>query len=200
MHEAELSAGVEGSRIGWAQVGLEMGVAVAAALPALIQCFHDALGRFGTVELSGVQVTVSYLRAGTESSAWDLVSGLTWFTVARDTGAEAVIAFDDGFLQGRSESEFVVNLRRVSGGSFEFGPPVPVPTQHSIEVPVEAPIDVVLSPARSGVSVRMPEWSASSAAWALAVVTDTALVGRAATRDFAVRLTQVQTPSHVQQP
>lgn len=200
MHEAELSAGTEGSRIGWVQVGLETGVEVAAALPALIQCFYDALGRFGTVELSGLQVTVSYLRAGTESSARDLVSGLSWFTVAQDTEAEAVIAFDDGLLQGRSESEFVANLRRMSGGSFEFGPPVPVPTQNAIAVPVEAPIDVDLSPARLGVSVRTPEWSAGSAAWVLAVVTDTALVGGAAIRDFAVRLTRVQAPRRIQRP
>ena len=200
MHEAELSSEAEQSRIGWVQVGLEKGVEVAAALPALIQCFYDALGRFGAVEFSGLQVTVSYLRAGTESTAWDLVSGLNWFTVARDTEAEAVIAFDDGLLEGRSESEFAATLGRMGGGTFELAPPVPVPAQNAIAVPVEAPIDVDLSPARLGVLVRMPEWSASSAAWVLAVVTDTALSGRVTTRGFAVRLTRVQASSRIQQP
>jgi hypothetical protein len=192
MHEAALSAGNGASRIGWVQVGLEMGVEPALALPALIQCFDDALRRFGVVELSGLQVTASYLQAAKESSAWDLFSGLNWFNTAQGARAEALIAFDNGLLQGRSESEFVASLPRMNGGLFEFGPLVPVLLQHSIEVPMEAPIDVVLSPAQWGVSVGLPEWSASGAAWVLAVVIDAARASEPATRNFAVRLTRVQ--------
>jgi hypothetical protein len=156
------------------QVGLEVGVEPALVLPALIQCFNDSLRRFGVVEVAGLQVTCRHLQAGRESAAWDLVSGISWFSTVQGPRAEALIAFDNGLLQGRSESEFVASLQRMNSGSFEFGPLVPVPLQHSIEVPVEAPIAVALSPARSGVSVAMPEWSASGAAWVLAVVIDTA--------------------------
>lgn len=191
MNEAELSAGNGASRIGWVQVGLEVGVEPALALPALIQCFDDALRRFGVVELTCLQVTASHLQAGKESSAWDLVSGIDWFNMAQGERTEAIIAFDNGLLQGRSESEFVASLQRTYGNSFEFGAPVPVLPQHSIKAPVEAPLDVDLSPARFGVSVGLPEWSASSAAWALAVVIDTARAGGSATRNFAVRLTRV---------
>lgn len=194
MHEGEWSAEDRTSRIGWVQVGLEMGVEPAQALPALIQCFDDALLRFGVVELSGLQVTASYLQAGKESSAWDLVSGLSWFSAAVGVvlgpPADALIAFDNGMLQGRSELEFVASLQRMTGGLFEFGPLVPVPRQQSIEIPAEVPSDVVLSPAERGVSVRLPEWSASSAAWVLAVVIDTARAGGPGARNFAVRLSR----------
>ena len=191
-NEAELSAGNGASRIGWVQVELDMGVEPALALPALIQCFDDTLRRFGVVELSGLQVTASHLQAGEESVVWDLVSGFNWFTTGQGPRAEALIAFDNGLLQGRSASEFVASLPRMNGRSFAFGPLVPMPLQHPIEVPVEAPIDVVLSPASSGVSVGLPEWSASAAAWVLAVVIDTARAGGPGTRNFAVRLTRVQ--------
>ncbi len=87
MNEAELTAGSAPARIGWVQVGLESGVVEpirarpasvsgwaafperrrnfvepARALPALIPCFDDALGRFGVVSLSGLQVTVISFR------------------------------------------------------------------------------------------------------------------------------------------
>lgn len=79
MNEAELTAGTDASRIGWVQVGLgevvepgtlelptpipgwaslpvlqHSAVEPPMALPALIQCFDDALRRFGAVELAGV--------------------------------------------------------------------------------------------------------------------------------------------------
>lgn len=192
MHEAELTAGDATSRIGWAQVGLETGIEPATALPALIQCLVDALRRFGVVELSGLQVTASHLQPGTGSCAWDLVSGLNWFNTRPEARAEALLAFDKGLLRGRSDSEFVATLQRMGGGSFEFGPLVAVSQEDSIDVPSEAPIDVVLSPAERGVSLRLPEWSASAAAWALATVFDTARSSEPGIRDFAARLSRVR--------
>lgn len=191
MSDAEWDAGNGTARIGWVQVELEAGVEPAQALPPLIQCFDDTLRRFGVVEISGLQMTASYLPAASESSAWDLRTGLNWFTPALGPRAEALVAFDSGLLQGRSGAEFVARLQRMSGSLFEFGPLVPVPAQHSIQIPVEAPIDVVLSPAQWGVSVRLPEWSASAVAWALAVVVDAARASGPGTRNFSVRLTRV---------
>lgn len=191
MHEAELSAGSDASRIGWVQVGLEMGVEPALTLPALIQCFDDTLRRFGQVEMSGLQVTASSLQAGTASFVWDLFSGLNWFTTAPGPRVEARIAFDDGLLQRRSVSEFVASLQSMNSDPFEFGPLVPVPPQHSIAIPAEAPIDIGLSPAQWGISAVLPEWTASSAAWALAFVIGAARAVRPGARNFAVRLTRV---------
>ena len=94
MNEAELTAGSAPSRTGWVQVGLEAGVVEpirarpasvpgwaafperrrnfvepARTLPALIQCFDDALSRFGVIALSGLQVTAKRLEPSTRSYA-----------------------------------------------------------------------------------------------------------------------------------
>ncbi len=126
MEEAKLTAGLDASRIGWVQVGLELGasgvvkpggidwirriqfkarperrrsaVEPAKALPALTQCFDDALGRFGVVELSGFQVTASGLEPSTRSGAGypsdDPFCGLNWFNTARKAPVKALVAFD----------------------------------------------------------------------------------------------------------
>ncbi len=190
MHEAELTVEVDASRIGYVQVGLEDGVDLVLALPALIQCFNDSLRRFGNVELTGLQVTASHLQPSKGSSAWNLVSGLNWFNTALRTRADAHIAFDDGLLRAQNGSELATSLGRMSGGRFEFGPLVAVPEPGSIKIAVEAPIHVVLSPAQRGVSVKLPEWTASTAAWALAILIDTARAAAPEVRNFAVRVTR----------
>ena len=105
MEEAELTAGIDVSRIGLVQVGLEVGDVEqyrvpptpvpgwaalgvrqrpgepSVALTALVQCFDDALRRFGDVELSGIQVTASGLAPSTRSSAGGYLSSVgNWFT------------------------------------------------------------------------------------------------------------------------
>ena len=217
MNEAELTAGIDESRIGWVQVGLEVGdieptrvpsmpvlgygyaplgvrrraVEPAVLLPALIQCFDDALRRFGVVELSGLQVTANFLEPRKQSYA-DLIGMLNWFNTTLKGRADALIAFDQELLGGHTETELVASLQWMNTGSFEFGPVVAVPEQHSIKAAVEAPIHSI-SPARSGlgVSVTLPEWTASAAAWVLAIVIDTARASAPDVRNFAVRVTRV---------
>ena len=217
MNDAELTAGIDASRIGWVQVGMGVGdfeptgvptvpvlgyryaplgvrrrvVELPVLLPALIQCFDDALRRFGVVELSGLQVTANYLEPWTESDG-DLVGMLNWFNTAPIGRADALIAFDQELLGGHSEAELLANLQRKNTGSFEFGPVVPVHEQHSIKAGVETPIRCI-SPARSGlgVSVSLPEWTASAAGWVLAIVIDTARASAPDVSNFAVRVVRV---------
>ncbi len=221
MNEAELTAGIDGSRIGYVQVGLGVGygepirvpvssgpapgyryaplgvdrraIEPAVVLPALIQCFDDSLRRFGVVEVSGLQVTANFLEPWAQSYAGDLVSGLNWFNTTLKGQADALIAFDQEFLGGHTEAELVSSLGRRNTGSFEFGPLVTVPEQHSVKAGVEAPIRSI-SPGRSGLglSVSLPEWSASTAAWVLAMVIDTARVSAPDVSNFAVRVTRVR--------
>ena len=219
MNEAELTAGIDASRIGYVQVGLGVGdfvptrvlpapvqgygyaplgvhrrsVEPAMVLPALVQCFDDALRRFGVVELSGLQVTAGYLDPSTRSCLGDLVSVLNWFNTTLTGQAGALIAFDNELLGGHTEAELVASLQRRNTGSFEFGPVVPVPEQHSIKAEVETPTHSI-SPARSGlgVSVTLPEWTASAAAWVLAIVIDAARASAPDVRDFAVRVTRIR--------
>ena len=219
MNDAELTAGIDTSRIGWVQVGLDVGdpvptrvpsvpvqgyryapigvhrrsVEPSVVLPALIQCFHDALCRFGVVELSGLQVTANYLDPWTQSYANRLVSGLNWFNTTLKGQAEAIIAFDQELLGGHTEAELVASLQRKNTGSFEFGPVVAVPELHSIKVSSNTPHRCI-SPARSGlgVSVTLPEWTASAAAWVLAMVIDTARARTPEVSNFAVRVVRVR--------
>ena len=223
MNEAELTVNEHSSRIGFVQVGLNVGdiertevppervpgwvgystlgvrqraIEPVAVLPPLIQCFDDALRRIGDIELSGLQVTANSLDDRAQSLV-DLVGMLNWFNTTPKGRADALIAFDDELLGGHTVAELVANLhKRNTGqrntGSFEFGPVVAVPEEHSIKVGVETPIRSI-TPARSGLglSVTLPEWTASAAAWALAIVIDTARASSPNTSKFAVRVARV---------
>jgi hypothetical protein len=164
----------------------------AIVLPALVQCFDDALSRFGVVELSGLQVTATYLEPGTRSCRGDLVSVLNWFNTTLKARADALITFDHELLGGHTEAELFASLQQRNIGSFEFGPVVAVPEQHWI-MPVESPFRSI-SPARSGLglSVTLPEWTASAAAWVLATVIDTTRTIAPDVENFAVRVTRVR--------
>ena len=218
MNEAELTAGTDASRIGWVQVGLgeivepvtlelptpvqgytslpvlrRSAVEPPMVLPALVQCFDDSLRRFGAVELSGIQLTASHLESRTRSCLGDLVGMLNWFNTTQKARADAIIAFDQELLGGQTEAELLASLQRWNTGSFEFGPVVAVPEQHWISAPVEMPWSGV-SPARSGlgVSVTMPEWTASAVGWVLAKVIDAARASAPDVPNFAVRVTRVR--------
>ncbi len=219
IEEAELAAGIDASRIGCVQVGLDVGdyeqaqerphppgigfhyvplavhrrdIEPAPVLPALIKCFVDALRRFGVVELSGLQVTANFLKPGAQPYAGDINAMLSWFNTTGKSSAEALIAFDEEFLGGHTEAELVDILRRKNSGTFEFGPVVSVPEQHSVKPGDEWAIQSI-SPAHSGlgISVAMPEWTASAAGWVLARVVDTARLIQPDVSNFAVRLTRV---------
>ncbi len=225
MEEAELTAGLDASRIGWVQVGLGLGesnifkpgvmdwirrvqiqfkahpkhsrsaVEPAEALPALTQCLNDALGRFGIVELSGFQVTATDLdpstRSGTGYPISNLFDGINWFNTAQKATAEAVVAFDYELLGSHTEAELVACLQRRNTEAFAFGPMTVVPEPHSIQVPIEVPWWYSISPSL-GVAVTLPEWTASVAAWVLAIVIDTARALTPDVRNCAVRITRVR--------
>ena len=161
------------------------------ALPALSQCLDDSLRRFGTVTLTGLQVTLQDLRPLAPDSVIDYVSPRNGFNLAGPAGAPAHIAFDHAWLGDR-----IAELpdRFPNPGAFEFGPVVTVPAPHRIQVPNEAPHRHPLTPARLGLAVTLPEWSASAAGWALAVAlfTTRTLLLPEAPRHCVVRVTRVQ--------
>ncbi len=79
MEEADICEQNDAPRIATAQVGLEDGVPIVIALPALLQCFDDSLRRFGAVELSGYQVTASGLEAMQESWVFHFTQMINYF-------------------------------------------------------------------------------------------------------------------------
>lgn len=164
MNDPGLTSGSEASRLGWVQVGLDAGVDAVVALPPLVQCFHDALRRFGVVELSALQVTGCDLTSRGAGGS-DLQSALNWFSVIPNARAGALIVIEDESL-AQTADELVVRLEWLNTGPFAFGRQAGLPDRHS----GAAPGDVVASPGRLGVSVTLPEWTAAAAAWALATV------------------------------
>ena len=219
MNDAELTAGNDGHRIGWVQVGPRAGdiepaktieptslpargykyapiglsghPEPAVVLPALVQCFDDSLRRFGVVDLSGLQVTAASLEPRTGTYSGGFLPGRNYFNTISKAGAIALIAFDQDMLGGLKEAELLAGLQRQRTSSFEFGPVVAVPEQYAIKAGLETPIRSI-SPAHSdlGISVTLPEWTAGDAAWALAVVIDTARDMAPDTRNFTVRMTR----------
>lgn len=217
MNDADLTAGNDASRIGWVQVSPEVGnfelteessapvlglhyttiggqqriIEPAVVLPALTQCFDDALRRFGDIELSAIQVTANFL-APTPQSCADLIGTLNWFNTAHKLKADAVIAFDQELLGGRGESELVASIRRTNTGSFKFGQVVAVTEEHSVRAGLENPIHAI-SPARSGlgVSVTLPEWTASAVGWVLATVIGAARTIAPDVSNFTIRVSRV---------
>ena len=164
-------------------------------LPALVQCFDDALRRFGNVELSGIQVTAcqtSDVELSTRSNISDLVSGLNWFNTTMRARADALVAFDNEFLGGHTESELAAGVQWRNNGSFEFGTMAAVSEQHRAKVPVEAPRRSISTASSGlGLSVTMPEWTASTVGWVLATVVDAARTIAPDVREFTIRMTRV---------
>ncbi len=215
MEEAELTAYNDPSCIGWVQVGLGVGPVEiirgpskpilgwlglpmrqkstdpVIALPALVQCFTDALSRFGVVELSSLQITASDLDARTGDCLGYLVSVLNWFNVNSEGRADGIVAFEQGLIGEHEISELVASLKWRNTGPFEFDRAVSVPEQHMIKL-VDKRRFSVTQPSDQGVSVTMPEWTPSAAGWILASVIDAARLIKPNVSDFAVRVTRVR--------
>ena len=197
--ETRLSFASGGGRTGFGRLPGPRRVRTAElpiVLPALIQCFDDALRRFGDVELVGLQLTAcrtSDVEPSTRSNIGDLVSGLNWFNTTLRARADALVAFDNEFLGGHAEAKLVAGVQWRNNGSFEFGPVAAVPEQHRAKAPVEAPL-LFSSPVPSGLglSVTMPEWTASAPGWAFATVIDAAHVIAPDVREFTIRVTRVR--------
>lgn len=216
MEEAEITANTDSYRIGWVQVGLEIGhveilstpanpspgwaaspvrrrsTQAAIALPSLVQCFSDALRRFGGVELSGFQTTASGLEADAQSCMGYLVSVLNWFNTGLKAGTEAIVAFDQGLFQGDRVTELVAALQHRNTAPFEFRTHAAMNEIHKVKLPVETPFHPVAPPSEIGVSVMLPEWTPSAAGWVLASVVDAARLIEPDASNFAVRLTRVR--------
>jgi len=191
MNDAEeLTTRSTSSRIGWVQVGMHHDAPdPVGALPALSQCLDDALRRFGDVTLSGLQVAIDGLQPPPRAGVGDGISPRNWFNLAAPAWAKAYIAFDHASI---GDHITVLPTRFPNRRSFAFGPVVTVPDRYRIRVPTEASYLQGLEPARRGLAVMMPEWTASAAAWALALALNTTRILADVPRHCAVRVTRVQ--------
>lgn len=161
------------------------------ALPPLVQCFHDALSRFGDVELSALQLTASNLETGAASQRGYLVSVLNWFNTNLKASSDAIVSFDQGLLGDDDVPDLLASLQYWNTGSFDFRSVVDVPDAYMAKVTTGAHIHPVTSQSGRGVSVTMPEWTPSAVGWVLASVIDAARAIEPDASDFAVRVTRV---------
>ncbi len=219
LEEAELTDGSASPRIGFVQVGMSEDavearrewppqvpgfvplpyrrratVAPTGVLPAACQCFADALRRFGHVTLAGMQVTILNMDLPARSST-DLLSGINWFRLTPTMRVTALIALDRALL-GNHTDLLVASLQEWNLGAVTFGPLVTVPELHRIQMPAAMSYACGgLTPANLGLAVTLPEWQASTVAWAIGLVIDTAREVVPDVRHCAVRVTCVPAQS-----
>ena len=190
-----------GTGVGWAAIQMPPGydqstVALPVALPPFVQCLDDALRRIGATDVSGYQLTCHHGNLQpSQRSRGHLVSGISWFDVpAPDAlAADALVAFDRGFLGDHPTSEFMSRVGRRGNEPFEFDLVPDMADLCRIKVPGSTIMQsVTFEPSEIGLSVRMPEWSASAAGWVLATVIDAAHTIASDVENFAVRITRVR--------
>ena len=217
MHEAELTDHcVDTSRIGFAQVGLDVGAVelvepssspgtgcsalsfrrrstepVLVLLP-LAQCFIDALARFGAIELSALQVTACYLEPSARLSNFRLVPAVDWFDVIPNSRVEAIVSFDRSLEGIPAKATLVERLQNWNDGPFEFGTSAAVPEGCMVRTPDEMPNYPASPQSEVGLSITMPEWTPSAAGWVLASVIDATRAGDHDVSDFALRISRVR--------
>ena len=185
MNEAELTPEAKGAQIGWVQVGLKDGIAnPAVVLPPLVQCFDDALRRFGALELSSLQVVAFDLEPGhgtLEDGVADRgTPGENFFNLGSKSKVEAVVAFDQEMFGGHT----VADMQYV-GYDWQ---PVPVPDGDQIHWPAD--MRGTLTPSDLGLSVSLPEWTAGSVGRELGLVIRATHDLAQDARNFAVRITR----------
>lgn len=201
MHEAEITAdtgdpGPGGSRIGYVQVGLlAHGAEIVLRLPALIQCFHDALCWFGDVNLSAIQITAASLVPHHQSCLTDLISSRNWFDTIVDTIASdrvnAVIAFDEGSLDNHAQTKPFARLQSGVGRHFIFGPLSGASESQHVALPVEMLFPVRNArPSDVNLPVALPEWTPGAIGWALAAAVDAVSAASPGLRTVIARITR----------
>ena len=214
MEEAGLPTDAKSHRIGWVQVGLGMSPDEllnippntregegrlrpstgrpnpVLVLPSLIQCFSDALSRFGSVAMSSVQVTATGFWYDSEPALGYLVDVLNWFNIDLKQDAKAIVAFDEGLLDNYRLSDMIAMLERRNSGLFEFRKCESSIEEYVAKIPSETPYYPVLPQSNAGVLVSMPEWTASAMGWVLGSVLDVANGIEPRGSDFMIRITR----------
>lgn len=164
----------------------------ALVLPALGQCFEDALRRCVEFTWTGLQVSVGFLESHIQPFSV-LPGAHQWFEqTAHKTCTPAHIAFDQAWLEPHNLATLVTHLHQALTFPFTFGPVVTVPEPHRISVRFKAPD--ALKPATLGLAVTLPEWTMNAAASALALVLNAAHTMVPDLQHCALRLTKGKIP------
>lgn len=174
VHEAEhipdADANDPMSLIGFVQVGLRADPnEVVLRLPAVVQCLHDSLDRFGRVDLSAVLITATSLPGGAPDrrAAFDLIGATNWFNDANDSPTQALVVFGDRSLPVDRPDVFAP-IRWLASQPFAFGALTAVPNAHQINAISAQGLQPLLT--NVGLPVTMPNWTPGAIGWVLATV------------------------------
>jgi hypothetical protein len=179
MNEAELTPNDNRDRIGYIQVGSDRDTDLAELLPPLTQCLDDVLRRFGTLDLSAIQITASLLSPPIRSGLGDLSSGRNWFSLLPGRETNCVVTLDQSAFDDRISRSLMFEYHGVSI----------VHPRYRIEQPPEMSFYREPSPRPcEGLAIVLPEWSASAIGWTLAFV---AHITRGNTSTFCARISKV---------
>ena len=179
MNEAELTPEDSRDRIGYVQVGLGRDTDLSEVLPPLAQCLDDALRRFGSVELSAIQVTASLLGPPITSRLGDLSSGLNWFSLLSERETACLLTLDQSTFDARLRRSLMFKYKGVGLAH----------PRCRIKKPPE--MSFYEEPARrsaAGMTIVLPEWSASAIGWVLAMAADVTIGSRST---FCARLSKL---------
>ena len=161
-------------------------------LVPLIQCLDDALRRIGVTAVSGFQLICygANLQPGGRCRS-HLISGASWFDVrSPEEPANALVALDEGIISGPQATELMRKLRYRNDFPFRFDLVSEVPDLYQVRTPGSVPkANVSFEPSKIGISVKMPEWTASAAGWVLATVVDSTRAVVPGVENFALRIT-----------
>ena len=184
MEEADIYEQNDALRIATAQVGLEAGVPIVIALPALLQCFDDSLRRFGAVELSGYQVTASGLESMQEAWLFHLFEMTNYFEVSHRSTEATLIVYE---LTKEPGLQLVTELEKLSTNTFRYKRTAYTPGR---DAPSEMSLRSIVGMSEY-LRLSLPE-GPDAAGWAMAIALDAILTLMPGTTDVRVSLTYVE--------
>ena len=163
------SEGSSESCVAYAQVAVKPELNdVILRIPALVQCFHDALERFGVASVTALQLTARSLRPSPIKVLTELTMCLDWFDHGTGGSTHALLSLDE-LTADRTEPDPFATLRNVPCGGFTFGILSSTVPAHRIAGFGNGRLLPELSPADTGVPVTMPGWTPSAIGWTLAM-------------------------------
>lgn len=160
----------------------------AVAIPPLVQCLDDALRRFGDIEVTGFQVSATYMTPERHSQLAPLAGVLNWFNVlAAPPRVDAVVTIAADGWDERTVAPVFSFIQQIHSGLFEIGPLITAAEGQSAQ-PEWRGVD--WQQVDRGVAVSMPEWSPAAVGWLIATLFDAVRSHHPATRHLSVRVTR----------
>ena len=158
----EGTAQLDPSKYDYAPYPIERGPPTdpAVAIPPMVQCFDDAIRKFGEADVTAHRVEIYGLSPSDRSEFYPLAGVRNWFNVNRSaTKTHAIARVQADLWEAGMAEQVVADIQQTRTRPFSFG--------SSGKIPQGA-----------AVAVSMPEWSSATAGWVTARLFDAVLTPR----------------------